>query len=70
LLTLDHFMEYKEKCGLLSALQEKQKLRKLDIRRHFTRLKESCDLPECDAVCLIRFIPAPWRNLLSPSAVQ
>ena len=67
---IDHFMEYKDKCGLLSALQEKQKLRQLDIRGHFTRFKENCDLPECDTVRLIRFIPGPWRKLLSPSAVQ
>jgi hypothetical protein len=27
---IDHFMEYKDKCGLLSALQEKQKLRQIN----------------------------------------
>ena len=56
---VDHFLEYKGKWGLLSALQEKQKLRQLDKRGRFTRLKENCDLPECDSVRLIRFIPAP-----------
>ena len=67
---IDNFMEYKDKCGLLSALQEMQKLRQLDKRGNFTRLQENCDLPECDAVRLVRFIPALWRKLLSPSAVQ